>query len=60
MVTLSAHAFVLLVLVSGVGVGAMMVWLALNSDLVERHALKRCAACGRLLRRGELCRCSRR
>lgn len=58
MVTLSAHAFVLLVLVSGVG--AMMVWLALNSDLVERHALKRCAACGRLLRRGELCRCSQR
>jgi hypothetical protein len=58
MVALSANVFGLLVLVSGVG--AMMVWLALHSDLVERYALKRCAACGRLLHRGELCRCSRR
>ena len=52
MVALSANVFGLLVLVSGVG--AMMVWLSLHSDLVERHALKRCAACGRLLHRGEL------
>jgi hypothetical protein len=58
MVTLSAHAFGLLVLLSSVG--AIMVWLVLQSTLAERHAPKRCAACGRLLRRGELCRCSQR
>jgi hypothetical protein len=57
MVTLSPHLFSLLILVSGVG--ATMVWLAARSSLIEqRHDVKRCAACGRLLSSRELCRCA--
>jgi hypothetical protein len=57
-VTLSAHAFGLLVLISGAG--AIMVWLAVQSTLVERDEFKRCAACGRFVERAGPCRCARR
>ena len=57
MVTLSPHLFTVLVLASGVG--ASMVWLAMRAKLIEqRDDTRRCAACGRLLSAGELCRCA--
>jgi hypothetical protein len=55
---LHARLFGELVLVSGIG--ATMLWLALRTWLIEeRQDVRRCAACGRLLRAGEPCRCSR-
>ena len=40
--------------------GAMLV-LGMNLGLLAKPALtSRCAACGRLVRRGRVCRCARR
>jgi hypothetical protein len=58
MMELGPHLFGALVLVSTVG--AMMVWIAMQTSLAEeRREDKRCAACGRLIRRWQVCRCSR-
>jgi hypothetical protein len=59
MTSLTPHMLQALVVFSGIG--AAMVWRALRTGLIEeRHALGRCAVCGRFLRPRERCSCTHR